>query len=71
MSATRNGDCTAQGPVLYMALELSEKTWKLGFTTGRGQEPRLRDVPSRDVVVLEGRGPRPSGVLTCRRRRRW
>jgi transposase len=36
-----------------MALELSEKTWKLGFTTGLGQEPRLRDMPARAVVALE------------------
>jgi transposase len=36
-----------------MALELSQKTWKLGFTTGLGQEPRQRDIPGRAVVVLE------------------
>jgi len=36
-----------------MALELSEKTWKLGFTTGLGQEPRQRDIPARAVAVLE------------------
>ena len=36
-----------------MALELSEKTWKLGFTTGLGQEPRQRDIPGRVVVVME------------------
>jgi len=38
---------------LYMALELSEKTWKLGFTTGLGQEPRERDIPARAVVLVE------------------
>jgi transposase len=36
-----------------MALELSEKTWKLAFTTGLGQEPRQRDIPSRAVLVME------------------
>jgi transposase len=30
-----------------MACELSEKTWKLGFTTGHGQKPRERNVPAR------------------------
>jgi transposase len=30
-----------------MAFELSEKTWKLGFTTGYGQKPRERTVPAR------------------------
>jgi transposase len=36
-----------------MALELSEKTWKLGFTTGLGQEPRQRDIPAKAAVILE------------------
>jgi hypothetical protein len=31
-----------------MAFELSEKTWKLGFTPGPGQEPRERTVTARD-----------------------
>jgi transposase len=53
MSATRRSDSTARADVLYMALELSEKTWKLGFATGLGQEPRLRDIPARGVSVLE------------------
>lgn len=33
---------------LFMAFELSEKTWKLGFTTGPGQKPRARNVTARD-----------------------
>jgi transposase len=52
MSATRSNEFTARQGVLYMALELSENTWKLGFTTGLGQEPRLRDIPARAVVAL-------------------
>ena len=32
---------------LFVAFELSEKTWKLGFTTGHGQKPRERTVPAR------------------------
>jgi transposase len=31
-----------------MAFELSDKTWKLGFTTGHGQKPRERNVTARD-----------------------
>jgi transposase len=54
MSATRRSDSTAQAAVLYMALELSEKTWKLGFSTGLGKEPRQRDIPARAMVALEG-----------------
>src|SRR4029434_5053430 len=45
--ATRHTqDTTTAGP-LFMAFELSEKTWKLGFTTGHGQKPRERTVTAR------------------------
>jgi transposase len=30
-----------------VAFELGEKTWKLGFTTGHGQQPRERTVTAR------------------------
>ena len=30
-----------------MAFELSERVWKLGFTTGPGQRPRIRQIPAR------------------------
>jgi transposase len=29
-----------------LAFELSERTWKLGFTVGQGQRPRMRQVPA-------------------------
>src|SRR5215470_14323239 len=32
---------------LFVAFELSEKTWKLGFTTGHGQKPRERTITAR------------------------
>src|SRR5262245_4584987 len=32
---------------LFVAFELSEKTWKLGFTTCHGQKPRERTVTAR------------------------
>jgi transposase len=53
MSATRNNDSSVRQGVLYMALELSEKTWKLGFTTGVGQQPRQRDILAGAVVLME------------------
>ena len=37
---------------LYMAMELSQKEWKLGFSVGPGQAPRLRSVPGRDLGSL-------------------
>jgi transposase len=37
---------------LYLALELGWSDWKLGFTTGLGQKPRLRTMPAGDLVRL-------------------
>jgi transposase len=39
-------------PTLYVALELSKATWKLGFTTSRAQKARIRDVQARDQEAL-------------------
>jgi len=33
---------------LFVAFERSEKTWKLGCTTGHGHKPRERSIPARD-----------------------
>ncbi len=38
---------TAVAPTLLLAFELGERTWKLGFTTGLGQRPRIRQIPAR------------------------
>src|ERR1700722_132107 len=49
MTATRSNDSTpAQAPCLYLAFELGWSEWKLAFTIGAGQKPRLRSVPARD-----------------------
>ena len=45
--ATRNVQERITESTLFLAFELSEKTWKLGFTTGHGQKPRERTVPAR------------------------
>lgn len=59
---------------LYMAMELSNKQWKLGFTIGFGQAPRLRNLAARDLVVLaeeihlaKGRFglPEEAPILSC------
>ena len=46
---------TAVAPTLLMAFELGERAWKLGFTTGLGQRPRIRQVSARatDRVLEE------------------
>lgn len=48
---TRAGDHITSS-YLYMAIELSQKEWKLGFTIGFGQQPRLRTIAARDLVTL-------------------
>jgi transposase len=45
--ATRNVQESKTEGTLFVAFELSEKTWKLGFTTGHGQKPRERTVTAR------------------------
>ena len=62
------------GPVLYLAFELSQKEWKLGFTVGFGQDPRIRDIPARDIKSLQKeirmakarfKLPDTTGVISC------
>ena len=66
-------DTTVSGK-LYLALELSNAEWKLGFTVGLGQAPRLRTMPARNLVgqqheieLVKARFglPRDAGVLSC------
>jgi transposase len=53
MSATHATQSnTTPAPVLYLALELSWNSWKLAFTTGRGQKARLRTIAARNTGVL-------------------
>lgn len=58
-TTTRVLESTAPVPAttihLLLAFELGERSWKLGFTTGLGQRPRVRQVPAGavDRVVEE------------------
>jgi transposase len=53
MSATHaNHSNLTATPVLYLALELSGNSWKLAFTVGLGQKPRLRNIPARNTAAL-------------------
>src|SRR5438552_17998385 len=45
--ATGNVPESTTAGTLFVAFELSEKTWKLGFTTGHGQKPRERTMTAR------------------------
>ena len=53
MTATHSTDCTASNaPVLYLALELGASNWKLVFTVGLGQKPRLKTITARSTLIL-------------------
>ena len=49
---TRTTNDTPFSQNLYMAIELSNTEWKLGFTIGFGQAPRLRSLAARDLATL-------------------
>ena len=58
MTMTRAKQCTPIESVatrpLLLAFELGDRGWKLGFTTGLGQRPRVRQIPARATErVLE------------------
>ena len=50
---TRKANNTPVSGRLYLAMELSEAEWKLGFTIGLGQAPRLRNTPARNLARLK------------------
>ena len=47
IAATHHEQSPTTAATLFVAFELSEKTWKLGFTTGHGQKPRERTITAR------------------------
>ena len=51
-TATHAIEYTEPQPILYLAFELGERTWKLGFTPGQSQKPRERNIPARDLERL-------------------
>ena len=50
--ATHNGHNTTTERVLFLAFELRETSWKLGFTIGHGHKPRERIVTVRHPARL-------------------
>jgi transposase len=51
-ATTRRFETNASRPTLFVAFELGESTWKLAFTTGMAQRPRLRAVVARDRIAV-------------------
>jgi len=43
---TRDRESSAPTICLLMAFELGERSWKLGFSTGVGHRPRVRQIPA-------------------------
>jgi len=71
---TRPRNDTTVSPKLYLALELSQAEWKLGFTVGLGQAARLRGLKARNreglkseiALAKERFGlPPETGVFSC------
>jgi transposase len=52
-AATRTREYSVEGPVLFMAFELGNMEWKLGFSVGIGQRPRVRTIPARHLEGLQ------------------
>jgi len=50
-AATRRDECNGE-TVLFMALELSNKTWKVGTTISPAQKARIKNVAAGDVEGL-------------------
>src|SRR3972149_7003570 len=53
MAATREHEYSVVAPLLYLAFELGDSNWKLGFTIGMGQRPRERTIAARDLDALQ------------------
>ena len=71
---TRKQNNTPVCGKLYLAFELSESEWKLGFTIGLGQAARLRAIKARNLEGLKGEIeqakvrfslPKETAVLSC------
>ncbi len=52
MTMTRDCESIAPTTCLLMAFELGQRSWKLGFSTGIGQRPRVRQIPAGAVGVI-------------------
>jgi transposase len=72
-ATTRPVECTAER-TLYVAFELSAKTWRLAVTTDRGERPRHYTVESGDLQAVQERLarartqwglPAATPVVTC------
>ena len=52
ITTTRTAESTAPTSCLLLAFELGQRSWKLGFSVGMGQRPRIRQIPAGAVGTL-------------------
>ncbi len=53
MTATHTTNSTvSHAPVLFLALDLGTRDWKLACTVGLGQKPRLKTITARSTLSL-------------------
>jgi len=52
ITMTRPAETVAPTGGLLLAFELGQRSWKLGFTVGMGQRPRIRQIPAGAVGAL-------------------
>ena len=52
ITTTRTSESTAATGGLLLAFELGQRSWKLGFTVGLGQRPRIRQIPAGAVTTV-------------------
>ena len=74
VTMTRDRECNAPTACLLLAFELGQRSWKLGFSAGMGQRPRVRQIPAGAVGVIANEvvrakarwGLRPdAAVISC------
>jgi transposase len=53
MQPTIRQETYSTQPILYLAFELSDQEWKLGFTVGLGQHARQRKMAAGDTTTLK------------------
>src|SRR5690348_6746020 len=67
-------ESAAPTPLLLLAFELGQRSWKLGFSMGMGQRPRLRQIPAgavdllaKEIIQAKARLALPSdaAVISC------
>lgn len=66
---TRERESIESRAVVYLALELSRKEWKLAFAMEAGQKPRLRTIAAGDISKLQEeirRAQQKFGIEDCR-----